>query len=72
MGDTCKLRETNGTPNSPCSEGDCIYWRVVSHVGVAEQSQHCAIQHFELLGGDDALADWLLSVKERIERPVDA
>lgn len=67
MADTCRLRQANGVPAPPCEERDCIYWRVAEHIGVAEAPEGCAIQHFELLDGGEAVAEWLLSVKERLE-----
>ena len=63
----CLLRRANGRPDTLCDEEFCAYWRVVDHLGVAEESdwKGCAIQHFALLEGGEDLAAWLLSVKER-------
>lgn len=70
MTDKCKLRQANGIVDGLCDEDDCIYWRVVDHVGLSENAAAgCAVQYFELLDGDTAIANWLLSVKERVERP---
>lgn len=63
----CELRRVNGMPDVDCDEGDCIYWRVVAHLGVAEYPQGCAVQYFELSNESPEIAEWLLSVKERVE-----
>ena len=65
MDDNCELRIANGIDGQPCDGEDCIYWRVVEHLG-EEKHAGCAIQHFEMLG-DSEIAAWLLSVKERLE-----
>lgn len=67
--DECKLRAANGHPGVPCDEDRCMYWRVVDHLDIGVGSREgCAIQFFSLLeGGDSARAEWLLSVKERVE-----
>ena len=70
MADTCRLREHNGIVDVHCEREECVYWRVVGHLGVVEQGQGCAIQHFQLLDGGGEIAAWLPSVKERYERPV--
>lgn len=68
MGD-CELRAANGKPGVPCDEDRCTYWRVVDHLDIGvRHSEGCAIQFFDLLeGADGARAEWLLSVKERVE-----
>jgi hypothetical protein len=63
----CELRAANGMPDLDCDHEDCVYWRLVGHLGVAEGGEGCAIQHFELLDGGEEIAEWLLSVKERVE-----
>jgi len=66
----CELRKANHDDGQPC-EGDlCTYWRVVEYLDLAEAPfEGCAVQHFGLLaGGNPELAEWLLSVKERVER----
>lgn len=69
MSDKCRLRHANGIVDGLCDESACIYWRVVDHVGLTENAATgCAVQYFELLDGDTAVAQWLLSVKERVER----
>jgi hypothetical protein len=42
-----------------------VFWRIAGHLG-AEEGEGCAIQYYELLG-NDGVASWLLSVKERVE-----
>ncbi len=69
MNDQCELKLANGLPAVHCGQNACVYWRVAEHVGLAETASGCAIQYFELLGGDTAIAQWLLSVKERVEGP---
>jgi len=68
MGETCKLGEANGLPSQLCDNDACVFWRAVTHVG-AEQAEGCAIQHFEMLG-DANFAEWLLSVKDRVENTI--
>ena len=65
MDDNCELKIANGIHGEPCDREDCIYWRIVEHLG-EERGAGCAIQHFEMLG-DSEKAAWLLSVKERLE-----
>ena len=67
MSDKCNLREANGVPEQPCDREECIYWRVAGYLGDEEIGDGCAIRHFELLG-DEKTVQWLLSVKERVER----
>ena len=67
MADECELRSANGMPGVDCDEDECIYWRVADHLGVAEYTDGCAIQHFELLDDGHEMAAWLLSVKDRVE-----
>jgi hypothetical protein len=64
--DNCKLLETRGFVRH-CEGPDCVFWRVIDHVGHSEPAEGCAIEHFELLG-DVALVDWLVSVKDRVEQ----
>jgi hypothetical protein len=45
---------------------ECSFWRLVEHVD-GRNGSGCAIKHFRLLGNDE-LAAWLLSVKERTDR----
>jgi len=66
MPDECDLRTANGEPGVTCDEEACPFWRVVEHVEGAT-GNGCAIKHFRLLG-DEKLAEWLLSVKERVEK----
>lgn len=69
MSDTCELRAANGQPEQHCEGEQCVYWRVAGHLGLVETHAGCAIQHFGMLDGGDELARWLLSVKDRVERP---
>jgi len=66
MVDKCSLREANGLPAGACDKEECVFWRAIDHIG-QEAGEGCAIQHFELLG-QDGIAEWLLSVKDRIEQ----
>ncbi len=65
----CLLRATCGIPGVLCDEDECVYWRLVEQIGVAEEPdvQRCAIQHFRMLDGGAGIAEWLLSVKTRVE-----
>ncbi|MCE5202880.1 MAG: hypothetical protein LLG24_01480 [Actinomycetia bacterium] len=70
----CKLRAACGHHGIPCDEGGCVYWRVVEQLDLGvRESDGCAIQYFELLEGErgQQLAQWLLSVKERVESTAD-
>jgi hypothetical protein len=69
MSDECRLQAANGV-FAHCDEERCTFWRVVDHldVEIPRAAQGCAVQHFELLGGEGSeIARWLLSVKQRIE-----
>ncbi len=77
MTDDCKLDALNGII-SHCREEHCQFWRVVEHVepghpgdGKAVPHTGCAIQYFSLLDGGSEIAQWLLTVRERLdgERP---
>ncbi len=65
MDDICDLRHANGEVGVACDGEACTFWRLVEHV-VGERGSGCAIKHFELLG-DDNVAAWLLTVKQRVE-----
>jgi len=68
MGDHCKLRADHDQAGAPCDGEACVFWRAVSHVSESHDAPSgCAVQHYELLG-DTGVAQWLLSVKERVER----
>jgi len=69
MADDCKLREAHDQAGVPCDGDACVFWRAVSHVSESGEApvERCAVEHFELLG-DSGVAQWLLSVKERVER----
>jgi len=66
----CELRKANHVDGAPCDGHACIYWRAVEHLDLPETpADGCAVKHFELLaGGNPTLAEWLLSVKDRVER----
>ncbi|MBI5232307.1 MAG: hypothetical protein HY876_09110 [Coriobacteriales bacterium] len=66
--DECTLRAASGTEHAECDGSTCIYWRVVDHLGVTDEVDGCAIEHFRMLEGGEEVATWLLSVKERVER----
>ena len=66
MDDACDLREANGLLDRHCDGSSCVFWRVVEQIGDAP-GDGCAIKHYQLLG-DEGVAAWLLSVKERLER----
>ncbi len=68
MAKKCELRRANDLGDAACAEEECIYWRVAGHLGLAETEAGCAIQHFQLLEGREELAEWLLSVKQRLEQ----
>ena len=65
MTDECRLRAANGIHDEQCDGTDCVYWRALSHLGTPV-GEGCAIDHYELLG-DEKLAKWLLTVKQRLE-----
>jgi len=65
----CLLRAVNGLPGVGCDEDECVYWRTVEQLDIAEEPVpgECAIQHFTMLDGGAEIAAWLLSVKLRVE-----
>ena len=67
MDDTCKLKQANGLQDQHCEGARCVYWRAVESLG-HPAGTGCAVQHYEMLG-EDGMAAWLLSVKERVEHP---
>jgi len=69
MTEDCKLRAANELHGVPCDGPDCLYWRLVDHLGIGEgvDVEGCAIQHFSMLEGGREIAAWLLSVKQRTE-----
>lgn len=67
MSDCCELRQAVGI-QAECDGEDCLYWRAIGHLGLAEEDAGCAIQRLSMLDGcDDEVAQWLHSVKERVE-----
>ena len=69
MADECKLRVANQLHGVPCDGPNCLYWRLVDHLGIGEgvDAEGCAIQHFAMLEGGQEIAAWMLSVKQRTE-----
>jgi hypothetical protein len=69
--DECKLRAANGVRGVECDGERCTYWRLVDQLDLplaGDDRSGCAIQYFELLDGErTGVAQWLLSVKERLE-----
>ncbi len=68
--DECKLSAANGELGVPCGRETCIFWRVAGHLDLGHEIEQdgCAIQKFELLEArGPEFAQWLLSVKARIE-----
>jgi hypothetical protein len=63
--DICKLKQANGIEGEHCEGEPCLFWRAVENLGVPTGSG-CAVQYFEMLG-EDGMAAWLLSVKERVQ-----
>lgn len=72
MTDICKLYEQHGEHGRACDKDTCIFWRAVGHLGIGEAESGCAIQHFEMLGGDSKVLEWLLSVKQRVDEQLDS
>lgn len=66
MNDFCILRTAAGETYALCEGEQCPFWRVVEHVGDAPGAG-CPIKHYQLLG-NDGVAEWLLSVRERLIR----
>ena len=65
MDDICDLRVATGEVDALCDGEGCPFWRVIEHVGDAP-GVGCAIKHYRLLG-DEGVATWLLSVRERLD-----
>jgi hypothetical protein len=77
----CLLRRAAGQPGMACDETYCTFWRQLGATG-AEPQRTCAIQYFDMLGGegvevalllpalkganDQAYGDW-----EATEHPAD-
>ena len=67
----CLLRKAAGQPGLHCEEARCTFWTEVGD-GTMPPQTTCAIQYFDLLGGDGVgLAIWLLAMKERHHDPTD-
>lgn len=65
MDDICDLRAANGEAGTHCDGDECSFWRVAGPVAEGPGSG-CAIKYYQLLG-DESVAAWLLSVKERLD-----
>ena len=67
--DRCGLRWAANGESVPCDGETCMYWRVLDHVGVEMPDQTgCAVRYFGVLrDGRPEVAEWLLSVKRRVE-----
>jgi hypothetical protein len=65
----CELRELAAGDHRECDGQDCVYWRVLDHVGETGCDRTgCAISHFEMLADrNPEVAVWLLSVKRRMD-----
>jgi hypothetical protein len=65
----CHLLEVATGEEHDCDGGECVYWRVLEHIGEDAGSRAgCAIGHFELLADrNPEVAAWLLSVKRRMD-----
>lgn len=57
---------SQGTQLGHCGD-DCISRRVLGHLGTPVGSDDCAVEHYEMQG-DGPMAEWLRSVKERVEK----
>jgi hypothetical protein len=66
---TCDLREVASGAGHDCDGRDCVYWRVLEHVGEGDdRTTGCAIGHFDMLADrNPEVAVWLLSVKRRMD-----
>lgn len=66
--DECTLKRAGGIDGVPCDEDACPFWRLADHVREGgDPHEGCAMEYYSLLDGGDSVAEWLLSVKERIE-----
>lgn len=63
----CKLRAAQGVLGVECDGERCIFWRIAEHVGLEAPANGCALQHFDLVNGDDTRVRWLASVKARVD-----
>ena len=59
----CELKAANGIVQH-CEGEQCVFWRAVDQLG-QPVGIGCAVQHYQLLG-DEGMAEWLLSVRERV------
>jgi hypothetical protein len=66
VGEICRLREANGITDRHCDSEVCVFWRAVDQLG-EPTGTGCAVQHYEMLG-EEGMAAWLLSVRERVVR----
>jgi hypothetical protein len=65
----CGLTDVATGKKHECDGQECVYWRVLEHVGEDGAPRiGCAIGHFELLADKNPeVAVWLLSVKRRVD-----
>jgi hypothetical protein len=61
----CNLKQANGIDHERCEGESCVFWRAVDYLG-QPTGTGCAVRHYELLG-QEGMAEWLLSVKKRVE-----
>jgi hypothetical protein len=66
MNGAAEPESTSTMHGAECAGGECISRRLLGHLG-APVGAGCAVEHYELLG-DEQMAEWLLSVKERLEK----
>ncbi len=67
--DRCDLRLAATSEIHRCDGEDCVYWRVLEHVGIdCHEKTGCAVRYFGMLeGAGPEVGVWLLSVKRRVE-----
>lgn len=66
MNHSRQTESLQGTQLGHCGD-DCISRRVLGYLGTPMAVGECAVEHYETLG-DPEMAEWLLSVKERVHR----
>lgn len=63
----CRLRAGDGVGGVICDAEGCTLWSSHDRLSLFETKSECAIRYFQLLGGDEDLAEWMLSVKDRLD-----
>lgn len=66
VSEKCELKAEHGI-DALCDGDVCLYWRAVEHLGGDLASTGCAVQALALLEKDPEVAEWLLTVKKRVE-----